>query len=177
MFFFLFIQKRFSLLERFSTPSVLILVGFFSRTSLSLRTSFLTAAAEFYDGLFLSRNYFSNVFLRGFFEAVWGHDVTIVMFHTLFGHFSFYLFFLQLVYPHHRVVLIRATVRTQKGFYTSPWCHRYISRAWIWSLVVDWFFNTLFTLNYIKFWFLILVFVSRFETANRIKAIFSLFLG
>ena len=49
--------------------------------------------------------------------------------HNFFGRFLFDVclttfiitfFFLELVYPHHRVVLIRATVRTLNGFYTSP---------------------------------------------------------
>ena len=33
-----------------------------------------------------------------------------------------------MAYPHHRVEFKRAAVRTQKGFYTSPWYHRYIMR-------------------------------------------------
>ena len=34
-----------------------------------------------------------------------------------------------MVYPHHRVVLKRATIRTQNGFYTFPWYHRYNVRS------------------------------------------------
>ena len=43
--------------------------------------------------------------------------------------FVYTLFFLKVIYPHHRVVFDRATVRILNGFYTSPWCHRYSVRC------------------------------------------------
>ena len=53
------------------------------------------------------------------------------------------VFFLKLTYPCLRTVFKRAVVRSQNGFYTSPWCHRFIMRALDWWLEIHSYFDTI----------------------------------